>query len=174
MECAAARIEEARKINKYKAFLPPGQETRFIPFVLEASGRLGERAEAFIDELAGLSKGPFTTTNPHTAECRRYFQKAVQAAMVKGNYKIIQKYRSQIAPVTLPSFATHIPPHPSNLPPLPLAAPTARPLSQNTLNSHAAATFITTMAPRIINASRGEENSPTTSSAGQMRRYNFR
>ena len=47
------------KRSKYEEFLPTPNEFRFVPFVVEATGRLGYKSSEFIDSQADLGKKEF-------------------------------------------------------------------------------------------------------------------
>jgi len=67
-------IEETQKVTKFARFLLMGQAGRFIRFVLEATGRLGCRTQAFLEEIARMRRAVITTgaENERMENLRRY------------------------------------------------------------------------------------------------------
>ena len=121
----AALTEEIRKKRRYDLLEHP-ENFRFIPFVIEATGRLGTQATDFIEEMSDLRKEAFNLPDDNLANIRRYFLRAVNATIIKGNAQIIRKFRTQVVPPIFPEGSVHWPALDSTSSPLPLAAPVIR------------------------------------------------
>jgi len=119
----AAGTEELRKRSKYEKFLPTPDDFRFIAFVVEATGRLGTKASEFLDSMTGLDKEPFALTDREIAHIRRYLVHVINAAIIRGNARIIRKFRTQTVPPEFAQDSFHWPALPTNSPALPLAPP---------------------------------------------------
>jgi len=127
----AAGTEEIRKRSKYEEFVPTPDEFRFVPFVVEATGRLGYKASEFIDSQADLGKKEFTEADEEKAKTRRYMLRAINAAVVRGNARIIRKFRMQTVPPSFDQDSFHWP----ALSPLSPALPTAPPIEMSPLHT---------------------------------------
>ena len=84
---------EASKIAKYSNHM--GMEStasQFVPFVVEATGRLGKKASEFIDRWSGIT-GPGQHPDERQAKARRFFLSRVSVIVAKYNARMIQFYR---------------------------------------------------------------------------------
>ena len=122
----AALTEEIRKKRRYDLFVEYPENFRFVPFVIEATGRLGTQATDFIEEMSDLRKEAFNLPDEGIANIRRYFLRTVNATIIKGNAQIIRKFRTQVVPPIFPEGSVHWPALDSTSTPLPLAAPIIR------------------------------------------------
>ena len=105
----AALTEEIRKKRKYDLFLEQPENFRFIPFVIEATGRLGTQATNFIEERSDLRKEAFNLPDEDIANICRHFSRTVNATIIKGNAQIIRKFCTQVVPPIFPEGSVHWP-----------------------------------------------------------------
>lgn len=91
---APARLAEANKLVKYtevKAAKAPNVELSLIPFVMEATGRMGPAADAFLDRLSkttGLADESLKTK-------RNFFLSRLSVCMARGNAALLREYRAR-------------------------------------------------------------------------------
>lgn len=90
----AATDREVCKANKYNACVVPEQAALVVPFVVEATGRFGTRAQAFVDELCNLQ---FADVQPdrRVAKARRFFTRRLQTAIVVGIARARARWRQR-------------------------------------------------------------------------------
>jgi len=84
---------------------------------------LGYKASEFIDSQADLGKKEFSEADEEKAKIRRYMLRAINAAVVRGNARIIRKFRTQTVPPVFDQDSFHWPALSSLNPALPTAPP---------------------------------------------------
>ena len=80
--------KEALKTAKYQV-LGEAISSKFIPFIVDATGRLAPKAVAFINNLTGFQT-PGMPGDDRLAGVRRFFYLRVMASVVKGNAAMVQ------------------------------------------------------------------------------------
>jgi len=85
----ASRLAEAEKAAKYSLHVPPQS---FVPFVVEATGRLGARAAEFIEALC-----PTTSEDPSMAKARQFFMRRLSVTTQSFNAELVRAYRGAVA-----------------------------------------------------------------------------
>ena len=84
---------EAGKMTKYSNYMGAQyMRTHLVPFVVEATGRLGKKATEFVDSWSGLA-GPGQQPDEKQAKVRRFFFSRVSVGVAKYNARMIQFYR---------------------------------------------------------------------------------
>ena len=89
----AATELEVCKANKYSASVVPEQAALVVPFVVETTGRFGNRALAFVDELCDLNYAD-VQPNRKVAKARRFFVRRVQTTVALGMARARMRWRS--------------------------------------------------------------------------------
>lgn len=89
----AATEREVCKANKYSASVIREQADLVVPFVVETTGRFGNRALSFIDELCDLNYSD-VQPNRKVAKIRRFFVRRVQTTVALGMARARMRWRS--------------------------------------------------------------------------------
>ena len=107
---SAALERERDKLAHIMAGVGPSiQPAQIIPFVIEATGRLGEKARDFIDMLSGISR-IIPVPDDHLAACRRSLLRSLSCCSAKWFSLISDQHQKLITLTTNPASANT--PHP--------------------------------------------------------------
>jgi len=85
-----ATTQENEKTRKYTVHQTGISADNFIPFVLEATGRLGPAAVKFIDSVSGIKHAP----DPQVKKQRNFFLQRLSAILIKDNSRHLRNYRN--------------------------------------------------------------------------------
>jgi len=84
----ASRLAETEKVAKYARLVPLQS---FVPFVVEATGRLGKRATEFIESLC-----PSSSDNPSMDKARQFFMRRLAVTVQSWNAELVRAYRDSV------------------------------------------------------------------------------
>jgi hypothetical protein len=94
VENAVSILKENDKLSKYRNKYTEEVSNRVVPFVVEATGRLGPRASAFIKEWSGIGNDNFPeAAKARALEARPFFLARLAKVLVMGNHLLLQRGR---------------------------------------------------------------------------------
>ena len=110
-EYIATNIEETRKRMKYARFLPTDQVQRFIPFVLEATGRLTHRLQAFLEKITRMRRAVPTmgAENKRKTNFRLYTVRAIAITTLRFDARISKNFERRGTNIIRPRQRLHHP-----------------------------------------------------------------
>ena len=78
-------------------FLPDDQIDLSIPFLVEATGKIGKKGTEFIEKICKMRSAVFASAeeNERIINKRTYTTRAICAAIMKGNAAILKAYQNQ-------------------------------------------------------------------------------
>ena len=96
-------LSEKRKTDHYKRVTP---NVSVLPFAVDATGFVGEKAQAFIDKFAGMDVSNFHASNSQKMH-RRFFYRRLHLILAKANASMASAWRGK-APISTTSQLTSL------------------------------------------------------------------
>ena len=91
----AAVTRETEKINKAKGFLPQEMANKFVPFVMESTGRIGKKAAIFLDKICSIDRLDFDACEIVKLERKRFIN-TVNHILVNTNANVARLCRRAV------------------------------------------------------------------------------